>query len=247
MPVQIAPQKDRLRLSTRLRTRLGPAILLLMMGPLLIAQTGCQSMWNQVRERERVYSLETARVQTQRGQCAEGLASLDRAEARLDLGVYAREAISTRIRCYEKLGAQELATAHRRLITDYYTDEPMALPAADGTSVFRAPNINPANYQAPPSWLKIKRPRYSAYAQRSKIIGRVVLSFELARNGSARKVRVLEMPHPLLATWAIESVLSAGQKRQKGGKGVTVIPGDSYITTFVFEWRWASDDEADGA
>lgn len=253
MPAQIAPQKDRLRLRLRprlrpphlRRARFGPAALLLLMGPLLIAQTGCQSLWNRVRERERLYSLESARVQMQRGQCAEGLGSLDRAEARLDLGVYAREAVSARIRCYEKLGAQEMATAHRRLLTDFYTDEPMALPAADGTSVFRAPNVNPDNYQAPPSWLKIERPRYSPYAQRSKIIGRVVLSFELARNGTARKVRVLEMPHPLLASWAIESVVSAGKKRQKDGKQVTVIPGGRYITTFVFEWRWADDDSED--
>ncbi|MFK7895673.1 MAG: energy transducer TonB [Myxococcota bacterium] len=221
------------------------AVLLLPLAFLLVTQAGCQSMWNRVRERERVYSLETARVQTQRGQCIQGLESLDRSEARLDLGIYAREAISARIRCYEKLGAQELATAHRRLLTDYYTDEPMALPEADGSSVFRVSGIDASEYQTPPSWLKITRPRYSAYAQRSKIIGRVVLSFELARNGTAKKVRVLEMPHPLLASWAIESVVNAGQERQKGGKSVNVVPGGQYLTTFMFEWRWAdSGDDA---
>lgn len=247
MSVQITPRNNAHRNPKLNPSRFGAAAMLLLMLPLLLAQTGCQAMWNRVRERERIYSLETARVRLQRGNCAEALASLDRAQARIDLGRYALESVSARLRCYEKLGAQEIATAHRRLITDFYTDEPMALPEADGSSIFRAPNINAADYQSPPTWLKIERPRYTPYAQRSKIIGRVVLSFELAKNGSTRKVRVLEMPHPLLATWAIESVVAAGKKRKENGKDVTVISGGQYITTFSFEWRWASEGNNEDA
>jgi hypothetical protein len=197
-------------------------------------------MWNHQRERERVFAVQTARKQTGRGQCAKGLLSLDHAQARLDLGLYAREATTARVRCYEKLGFHELASAHRRMLADFYTNEPMALPEADGSSVFRITDSGASNFDTPPGWLRISRPRYSAYASRSKIVGRVVVSFELSRQGRPRAIRVLEMPHPLLATWAIEAVSQAEKKRLKQDP---VIRQDAvYLASFVFEWRWAEKD-----
>lgn len=216
-------------------------VIVLALGLLMLAQSGCRMMWQRVRESERIYALNTARNQTGRGQCVKGLDSLDRAEARMDIGIYAREAVAARLRCYEKLELQELASAHRRLIQDFYTDEPMALPEADGTSVFRVANPPTGNFEPPPGWLKIPRPRYSPYAQRSKIVGRVVVSFELSKAGRPTQIRVLEMPHPLLATWAIESV-SQAEKDKKFKQNVVVLPNTLHITTFLFEWRWANED-----
>ena len=226
------------------RARVGRRIgLWLACAAIAVTLTGCTSMWNRLRERERIFALETGRTQTGRGQCGPGLESIDRAQARLDLGLYARESTVARSRCYEKLGMDELAAAHRRLLTDFYTKEPMALPEADGSSIFRVETLLAERYERPPGWLEIPSPRYSPYAQRSKIVGRVVISFELASNKRAKKIRVLEMPHPLLATWAIEAIANAEPNKRKVPS--VVMPGDRYVTTFVFEWRWAEPQQVD--
>ncbi len=205
----------------------------------LLAETGCASFWDRTRERERMFAVSKARTQTGRGQCAAGLASLDRAQARIDLGSYARESTLARTRCYAKLGWDQFASAHRRLATDFYNDEPMAFPEADGTSVFRVKTIPAGGFERPPSWLDFPAPRYSAYARRSKITGRVVISFELASDRKPKKIRVLEMPHPLLATWAIEAIAAAQPKKQ--GDHSVLMSGDRYVTTFLFQWRWAKE------
>jgi len=226
----LRPQPDT-RFSNAFRTALVVCLALL--------QAGCASFWDANRERERIFALNNARTQTGRGQCEEALASLDRSQARIDLGPYARESTLARIRCYEKLGLVEFASAHRRMITDFYTDEPMAFPDPDGSSIFRVKTISDRGYERPPSWLAFPAPRYSPYAQRSKIVGRVVVAFELAGNNTPRKIRVLEMTHPLLATWTIESIAS-GRPKKKNGTTV-LMPGGRYVTTFVFEWRWAKE------
>jgi hypothetical protein len=194
-------------------------------------------MWQKVRERERMFALEAARNQTQRGQCGSGLDSLDRAQAKLDLGAYARESTLARARCYEKLEFSQLAKSHRTLFSDFYTIEPMAFPDADGSSVFRVQSLHSSGYQPPPSWLQIPQPRYSPYAQRSRIVGRVVIAFELQSKGEPNNIRVLEMPHPLLATWAIEAVTQA---KTKSDVNIVQMPGDHYVTTFIFETRWVT-------
>ena len=212
---------------------------------LLACSGGCRLMWKNIRESERNSAIAKARAQAQRGQCAKALSALDRAQARLDLGLYARESTLARSRCYEKIGFLQLARGHRRLITDFYTDDPQALPAADGSSVFRVKDIDPLAYQRPPSLLETPAPRYSPYASRSRIVGRVVISFELAGNGRPKKLRVLEMPHPLLATWAMEAVAQA--KLKKGTDPGSILPGGKYLTTFLFEWRWAEAEEEEGS
>lgn len=210
---------------------------------LVISQAGCLSLWNRVRENERRLSIDSARTEAKRGQCGEALASLDRAQARIDLGPYARESTLARARCYEKLGLNTMAYAHRRMIDDFYTAEPMAFPLADGSSVFRVAALPEGGFERPPSWLVFPEPRYSAYAQRSKIVGRVVVSFELSSNDVPRNIRVLEMPHPLLATWAAEAV-SMGRAKKKPA-GANLMPGGRYVATFLFEWRWARQEAED--
>jgi Gram-negative bacterial TonB protein C-terminal len=204
-----------------------------------LALSGCGGMWDAVRENERGFALENARNLSKRGKCVEALEALDRAEAIMSIDRFAIEATQMRIRCYEKLGLHEFESAHRRLLEDFYTEEPMAFPAADGSSVFRASGDVPTQFDRPPSWLKIERPRYTPYAQRSKIVGRVVVKFGLAEGGMTNQIRVLEMSHPLLASWAIEAVAQAKPKRKNQ---VPVIESDrDYVTTFNFEWRWANE------
>ena len=205
--------------------------------------SGCGTMWDRVREQERMFALDSARTQTNRGQCASALRSLDRAEAKVDLGPYAREATLSRQRCYEKIGEQEVAAAHRRLIDDFYTDKPMALPEPDGSSVFRVKALSSDAFERPPSWLEIPSPRYTPYAQRSKIAGRVVIAFDLNKNGRPQRIRVLEMSHPLLASWAIEAVASAKPSKKEKGSNL-LMPGGRFATTFVFEWHWAKEEPA---
>ena len=203
--------------------------------------SGCGTMWDRVREQERMFALDSARTQTNRGQCASALRSLDRAEARIDLGPYAREATLSRQRCYEKIGQQEAAAAHRRLIDDFYTDQPMALPEPDGSSVFRVKALPSDGFERPPNWLEVPSPRYTPYAQRSKIVGRVVIAFDLNKNGRPQRIRVLEMNHPLLASWAIEAIASAKPSKKEKGPS-PLMPGGPFVTTFVFESHWAKEE-----
>jgi hypothetical protein len=203
---------------------------------LLVTSSACHFMWRRVSERERIYALESARRQIQSGRCAAGLESLDRAEAKLDIGLFAREAVEARARCYEKLGLQELAAAHRRLLADFYTTEPMALPDADGSSVFRVSDPSVGTFELPPGWMEVGAPRYSEYARRAKIVGRVIVAFGLAKDGRPRKIRVLEMPHPLLASWAIEAIV---RSEPKENKKPIILTGVRYFASFNFEWRWA--------
>ena len=209
----------------------------------LISQSGCRKMWQQVREGERTSALESARDQARRGKCDAALVSLDRAQASLNIGIYARESTVIRGRCYGELGHTELAAAHRRLLTDFYENEPMAIPEPDGSSVFRVANVTFDGFNRPPSGLRIPAPRYNAYARRSGIIGRVVLSFDLASDGRPRMIRVVEMPHPLLASWAIEAIAQANFRKNQTP---LLAPGEHYLSLFDFEWYWAREKEKEG-
>lgn len=202
---------------------------------------GCQSLWERVRENERSLSIDAARTNAKRGNCAAALQDLDRAEAIMAIDRFALEAIQMRIRCYEKLGANELRAAHRRLIDDFYTEQPMAFPASDGSSSFRARGALPQRIERAPSWFTIARPRYTPYAQRSKIVGRVVVAFHLREGGVPANLRVLEMPHPLLATWALEAVAQARPRRGMVNKVPIIDASRTFLATFNFEWRWAEE------
>jgi hypothetical protein len=216
---------------------------LIVLGLAAFGVLACTGMGNRLRERERLFAVEMARTQTERGQCAEALTSLDRAQARLDLGLYARESIRARVKCYSKLGLDELARGHRRLLEDFYSVESRTLSDDGGSPVFRARDIDPALLEPVPSILRIEKPRISPSASRSRLVGRVVVAFALGIDGQPTDLRVLEMSHPLLATWAMEAV--AGSKVAKSADRSVLIPGRRYVTTFAFESHWEDQPEAE--
>ena len=209
---------------------------------ILVTQSSCGVMWQRVREQERAFAVDSARNQMRHGKCDAALRSLDRAQATLNIGIYARESTAMRASCYEKLGLTELAIAHRRLLTDFYENASIPVPEPNGSTVFRVADITFDNYNRPPSRLKIAVPRYSGYARRSGIIGRVVISFELSAGGRPRKIRVLEMPHPLLASWAIEATAQAKFRKTESA---LLLQGENYLTVFDFEWRWARKEDVE--
>ena len=80
--------------------------------------------------------------------------------------------------------------------------------------------------------LELGEPRYSMSADRSQLSGRVLVRFWVGERGEIRDIRVLEMPHPLLASWAIEAV--AKSKMEKGHDAE--LPR-AVMTRFVFQTR----------
>lgn len=218
---------------------------------LLVSVAGCSSMWDRVRESERLFAADLARTQVDREQCVEALDSLDRAQARIDLGPYAGGSTRARVRCYEVLGLEEMARGHRRLIEDFYPlQDPLRDPAQDAADeetsrlpVSRVADIDPGGYAAVPAILDLAQPRYSPSARRSKIVGRVIVAFDLTSAGKPTNLRVLEMPHPLLATWAMEAV--AQSKLERKADPSQLPRGRRYVTTFLFSWRWATEPEED--
>lgn len=215
---------------------------LIVLGLAAFGVLACAGMGNRLRERERLFAVEKARTQTQRGQCAEALVSLDRAQARLDLGPYARESIRARVKCYAELGLDELARGHRRLLEDFYSGDSQTLSNDGGSPVFRVRDVDPASLEPAPSALRLEEPRISPSASRSRLVGRVVVSFAIGSDGQPTDLRVLEMPHPLLATWAMEAV--ARSKLAKSADRSVLIPGRRYVTTFAFESYWDEQPEA---
>jgi hypothetical protein len=202
------------------------------------ANLGCGGFWKRVRESERNNSVSNARTYSKRGNCEKALNSLNRATARLDIGAFGKEATTLRMRCYERQERWAAARAHQRLLDDFYSDEDPAYPAADGSSVFRVKSIKNVKWENPPAAIEVAPPFYSETARRSYIDGRVVISFELSPDGTAKSIRVFEMPHPLLASWAIEAIEAV--KKSKKHQNTLLLPGGHYLTTFVFEYRWAN-------
>lgn len=199
-------------------------------------QSGCSSMWQAVRERERAFAAESARDYALAGKCEPALQSLDRAQASLNLGPFAQESTAIRARCYKKLGLVKLASAHRRLLRDFYVKEPIPALGPDESPVLRVADVDLEDHSPSPSSLKITPPRYNNFARRSGIVGRVVIAFDLSEDGTPTKIRVLEMPHTLLATWAIEAIVES-RIRKKARPWVA--PGEHYLTVLSFTSHWA--------
>jgi hypothetical protein len=208
----------------------------------IIAGVGCAPLWNKVRENEREHAVASSRSLVKRGKCDRALSALSRAEATLEIGAYAVEATRLRMNCYQRQGRHAAARAHERLLNDFYGKKNPAYPKKDGSSVFRVATLPDIEFQKPPMALRLASPEYSPYARRSKIVGRVVIAFELTANAEPKAIRVLEMPHPLLASWAIEAIERSG--RGKKYENALIPTGNRYVATYSFEYHFAKSGVA---
>ncbi len=216
-----------------------PISTIIALAVVLSLSVGCAGMWKRVRENERTNAVSNSRTFSKNGRCSRALASLDRAEAKLEIGPFGQEATVLRIRCYERQERWAVARAHQRLLEDFYAQDNPSYPVADGSSVFRVSKLPKIDFEKPPEALEMKSPVYSEPARRSYITGRVVISFKLGVDNRAKAIRVLEMPHPLLATWAIEAIERTEKKRKF--RDTLLAPGGHYIATYSFQYRWAEE------
>ncbi|MEM7411824.1 MAG: hypothetical protein AAF430_16455 [Myxococcota bacterium] len=203
---------------------------------LLLATGGCTSMWESVRESQRRSSIRLARDLVERGSCTRALDTIGRAQSAADLGRFEAESVWLRARCLDRLGRHQQALAHWRLLVDGYPDSTYAgrIPAERKAQLGeRAPTRAPSS---PPAF-ESPKPRYERGAEQAKLVGSVWLEFELDAAGGVSQIRVIETPHPLLASFAIESLaLGAWVETDR-----TVIAG-RYGAKYLFETYWATRD-----
>jgi outer membrane biosynthesis protein TonB len=169
---------------------------------------GCGRMWAGIRERDRKSAEKTSQRLAERGQCARAIASAESAQAAKELGDFAAKSTWLKARCLDALAMHEQSLAHWRLLADFYSDSPWAEKISP--SLREAIATRPSSpLVAAPSDLNVPKARYSRSAERSHLIGAVVVEFTLDRAGASRQIRVLENPHPLLSSWAIEAIAQA--------------------------------------
>jgi hypothetical protein len=196
--------------------------------------SGCTSFWASIREQERGHAAKNAEMRIARGDCRGAMRSLERAQASAELGSYATESTLTKAQCLDRIGEREQSRAHYRLLRDFYPAfRPERIAKEFGE---KDESLELALGEAPALGglhaLDLGEPRYSPSADRSQLGGPVLVRFWVAEDGSIRDVRVLEMPHPLLASWAIEAVV-----KSKLEKGAFVELPRAVVTRFVFQTR----------
>jgi hypothetical protein len=193
---------------------------------------GCAPFWASVREQERGHAAKNAEMRIARGDCRGAIPSLERAQATRELGLYAAASTLSKAQCLERMGEREQSRAHYRLLRDFYSDFRAERVAHEFGEMDRSLEL--ALGEAPAlgglQALKLEKPRYSPYADRSQLGGPVLVRFWVAENGSIRDIRVLDMPHPLLASWAIEAVA-----KSKLAKDAVVNLPRAVVTRFVFQ------------
>lgn len=201
---------------------------------LVTVLAGCGSFWAGVRERERRFALENAETRVQRGDCGGAMSSLERAQATADLGGYGAQSTLTKAECLDRLRRYEQSRAHYRLLRDFYPDfrpERIAQEFSEGDE-FHELGLGEAPALGTLPALELGEPRYSMSADRSQLSGRVLIRFWVGEKGEIRDIRVLEMPHPLLASWAIEAVASSKMEKGHDAKLPRAV-----MTRFVFQTR----------
>ena len=199
----------------------------------LASAWGCTSMWDSVRESQRRSSVRLSRELVERGQCVRAVETIERAQSSAALGRFEAESVWLRARCLSRLGLSQQALAHWRLLAESYPESPYVrrIPAETRAQLgvrteIRAPS-SPEAFEAP-------RPRYERGAQQAKLVGSVWLEFEIDQEGRVAGIRVIETPHPLLASFAVES-LSQGKWVDRDQP---VRPG-RYGAKYRFEHLWA--------
>lgn len=210
----------------------------------LCVSTGCGSFWASVREGERNRSEKQANSYFKAGRCERALEQLDRSEAAQDLGSYGADATYQRAVCLEKLGHKEAARANYLMVVDFYPESRVKSLALGklGRSKVRGEfskdqaGLSPAPL---PSQVEVPNSRYSEAAERSGLVGDTVLVFTLEADQSVSGIRVVEMGHPLLASWAIESV---SQVTLRESAAPLSLPMQT-VTRIIFSSHWHGDGE----
>ena len=216
----------------------------LIVAVIAVFSVGCASFWTSVREGERTRAAKKANNYFKDGRCDRVLVQLDRAEAALKLGEYGAHATYQRAVCLENLGQTVAARANYWMVVDFYPESPMrplALeklgrygnpePLSQLKEEFSSLNVYPE--------IEIPSPRYSEAAERSAVVGSCFLVFTMAADQKTSDIRVVQMDHPLLASWAIEAVSAATIHED-------VTPPDlpvKTVTKMVFSSFWHGDSQ----
>ena len=208
---------------------------------------GCASFWDGVREDERDRAQAQANRYFKEDRCELVLAKLDRAESADDPGRYAAVATYQRAVCLSKLGRNTEARAHYLMLADFYPDDSLtrrALAGLGGSAP--ALDLSEARATVPSlltsSGIEIPAPRYTQTAERSKLVGSVIALFTVGPKGEVSEIRVIDMSHPLLASWSIEAVARA--KLKKGTWGLSLPMKTVTHLVFSSHWHGAGEDEA---
>jgi tetratricopeptide (TPR) repeat protein len=205
---------------------------------------GCTSFWTSVREGERSRAVKQANSYFKEGRCDRVLAQLERAEAALNLGPYGAHATYQRAVCLENLGFREPARANYWMVVDFYPDSPLKSKALEKLGLHEESESLSELQRESASLLvypqiEIPSPHYSEAAERSRVVGSCVLSFTMKADETVSDIRVLQMDHPLLASWSIEAVSAA--KIREGSE-----PPDLPVTTvtkLVFSSFWHGETQ----
>ncbi len=203
---------------------------------LLVAglSTACAPFWSAIREQERGHAANNADMRIARGDCRGALPSLERAQASAELGTYGAASTLSKAQCLDHLGEREQSRAHYRLLRDFYPDfRPQRVAhefAEKDASLELELGKAPALGSLPD--LDLAEPRYSASADRSHLGGAVLVRFWVNEAGTTQNIRVLDMAHPLLASWSIEAVAMG-----KLEKDAVVDLPRAVVARFVFQTR----------
>jgi len=146
--------------------------------------------------------------------------------------------------CLEKLGYKQAARANYLMILDFYPEsrvKPLAMEKLAGPE-FRDDFSKGLGGFSPvpmPSQVEMPSSRYSEAAERSGLVGDTVLVFTLEADQSVSGIRVVKMEHPLLASWAIESVSQATLREKAAPLPLPM----QIITRIVFSSHWHGDGQ----
>ncbi|MEE3325864.1 MAG: hypothetical protein VX252_00845 [Myxococcota bacterium] len=222
------------------KTEEGVILLALM----LCFSVGCSSFWTSVREGERSRSVKQANTYFKDGRCGRVLNQLDRAEAAPDLGSYGAQATYQRAVCLENLGHKESARANYWMVVDFYPDSPMkslALKKLGRSGDQRSLSAIQGEVSSLPILpdIEIPSPRYSETAERSALVGDVILVFKMDSDEKVSDIRVVHMDHPLLASWSIEAAAAA---KIHEGAPKPDLPVQT-VARLVFTSFWHGDGE----
>ena len=211
---------------------------------LAVFGVGCTSFWTNVREGERSRAAKQANSYFKDGRCDRVLDQLERAEAALNLGEYGAHATYQRAVCLENLGQKELARANYWMVVDFYPESPLKSKAleklgryGDLESLSQLEQES-SSFRTYPQ-IEVPSPHYSEAAERSAVVGSCVLVFTMKADESISDIRVVQMDHPLLASWSIEAV-SAAKIRE--GADPPDLPVKS-VTKLVFSSFWHGESQ----